>query len=52
MQGKSSWEMSVILGISERTANFHVFNIMRKLGATNRAQAVAVAARQGLIDIG
>lgn len=51
-QGKSSWEMSVILGISERTANFHVFNIMRKLGATNRAQAVAVAARQGLIDIG
>jgi DNA-binding CsgD family transcriptional regulator len=51
-QGKSSWEISVILNISERTANFHVCNIMRKLGATNRAQAIAVAARLGLIDVG
>ncbi len=50
--GKSSWDMSVILGISERTVNFHVYNIMQKLEATNRTQAVAVATRQGLIDIG
>jgi DNA-binding CsgD family transcriptional regulator len=50
-QGKSSWDISVILGISERTVNFHVYNIMRKLGATNRPQAVAVAARLGLIRI-
>ncbi len=49
-QGKSSWEISVILGISERTVNFHVSNIMRKLGATNRAQSIAVAARLGLVD--
>ena len=51
-QGKSSWDISVILDISERTVNFHVYNIMRKLGATNRPQAVAVAARLGLISIG
>ncbi len=50
-QGKSSWEISVILDISERTVNFHVYNIMRKLGATNRAQAVAVAASLGLVSI-
>ena len=50
-QGKSSWDISVILDISERTVNFHVYNIMRKLGATNRPQAVAVAARLGLIRI-
>jgi DNA-binding CsgD family transcriptional regulator len=50
-QGKSSWEISVILDISERTVNFHVYNIMRKLGATNRPQAVAVATRLGLIRI-
>ncbi len=50
--GKSSWDMSVILGISESTVNYHVYNIMRKLEASNRAQAVAVAARLGLIDIG
>lgn len=51
-QGKSSWDISVILGISERTVNFHVYNVMQKLGATNRTQAVAVATHQGLIEIG
>lgn len=50
-QGKSSWEISAVLKISERTVNFHVANIMQKLGVVNRAQAVAVAARYGLIDI-
>jgi len=50
-KGKSSWDISVILDISERTVNFHVYNIMRKLGATNRPQAVALAARLGLISI-
>jgi DNA-binding CsgD family transcriptional regulator len=49
-EGKSSWEASVILGLSERTINFHVSNVMRKLGAVNRAQALAIAARGGLID--
>jgi DNA-binding CsgD family transcriptional regulator len=51
-QGKSSWDMSVILGISKRTVDFHVYNVIQKLGATNRTQAVAVATRLGLIDIG
>jgi len=51
-QGKSSWDISVILGISERTVNFHVYNVIQKLGATNRPQAVAVATRLGLIDFG
>jgi DNA-binding CsgD family transcriptional regulator len=49
-QGKSSWDISVILGISKRTVNFHVYKIMQKLGVTNRPQAVAVAAHYGLID--
>jgi LuxR family transcriptional regulator, quorum-sensing system regulator CviR len=51
-QGKSSWDMSVILGIRERTINYHVYNIMEKLGAVNRPQAVAIATRLGLIDLG
>ncbi len=50
-QGKSSWAISKILGISESTVNFHVYNIMQKLGAVNRPQAIAVAARLGLIEI-
>jgi DNA-binding CsgD family transcriptional regulator len=51
-RGKSSWEMSVILGISERTVNFHVHNIMRKLNATNRPSIIAVAAGMGLLNLG
>lgn len=51
-QGKSSWEISVILEISERTVNYHVYNIMGKLEARNRPQALAVAAGLGLISPG
>lgn len=40
-EGKTDWETSVILGISEATARFHVDNARRKLGATNRTQAAA-----------
>lgn len=50
-QGKGSWDISVILGISERTVNFHNNNIKEKLGVISRAQAVAVAIERGLIDI-
>ena len=37
------------LGISERTAKFHVAAILGKLGAQNRAGAVAIALRDGLV---
>jgi DNA-binding CsgD family transcriptional regulator len=50
-QGKSSWDISVILGISERTVNYHVYNMMQKLEAVNRPQAVAMAIHLGLIDV-
>lgn len=40
-EGKSDWEISVILSVSETTVRFHVDNARRKLGAVNRAQAVA-----------
>ena len=50
--GKSSWDISVVLGVSERTINFHVYNLMGKLGALNRPQAVAIAIRRGLIPLG
>lgn len=50
-EGKSSWDISVILRISESTVNFHIYNIMQKLGTVNRPQSVAVASRLGLISI-
>ena len=40
-EGKSDWEIAAILGLSETTVRFHVDNARRKLGAVNRAQAVA-----------
>jgi DNA-binding CsgD family transcriptional regulator len=49
-EGKSSWEISAILNISERTVNFHINNIMQKLNAVSRTQAVAVAIERGLIN--
>jgi len=51
MLGKSSWGMSVIIGISESTVNYHVYSVMRKLEAVNRPQAVAVAARLALVEV-
>lgn len=47
--GKTDWEISVILNVSEATARFHVDNARRKLGAVNRAQAVAMLVNQRLV---
>ena len=41
--GKTDWEISQILNISEQTAHEYVRNAMFKLHATTRAQAVATA---------
>lgn len=43
IDGKTSWEISKILKISERTALYHLTNAMEKLKATNRVHAVAKA---------
>lgn len=50
-KGKTTWDISVLLGISERTVKFHISNIMKKLDAATRAHAVAIAIEQGLVDI-
>lgn len=40
-EGKTDWEIATILGVSPATARFHIDNARCKLGATNRAHAVA-----------
>ncbi len=46
-QGMPNKEIAAQLIISERTAKFHVSSIMGKLGATNRTEAVSLAAQKG-----
>lgn len=48
--GKSEWEISQILGISEHTSEKHLLNAKMKLRAVNRVQAVAEAIRRGYIS--
>ena len=47
--GKTNWEISMILNISEHTIKFHVYNIQQKLNAATRGYAVAKAIQLGLI---
>jgi DNA-binding NarL/FixJ family response regulator len=48
-QGLATKQIARSLGITERTVKYHVRSIFAKLGAVNRAQAVALAAQQHLL---
>lgn len=48
-EGLTNREIGARLFISEKTASVHVSNLLAKLGASGRAEAVAVAHRRGLI---
>ena len=50
-QGKTSWEISLILDIAESTVNFHIKNTMRKLGVYSKTHAVAKTLVLGLIQL-
>jgi LuxR family transcriptional regulator, quorum-sensing system regulator SolR len=49
--GKNRNEIGEILSISMRTVEFHLANIMNKLGATNQISAVVVAIQRGMLDL-
>jgi DNA-binding CsgD family transcriptional regulator len=48
-EGLRNKEIAARLGISERTATFHVGNVLSKLGADGRVEAIHLARRRGLI---
>lgn len=50
-QGRSNSEIATTLAIAPRTAKVHVQNILSKLGAANRTEAVSIAVRQKLISL-
>ena len=48
-RGRSNKQIARDLAITERTVKFHMTSIFNKLGADNRAQAIAIAAQRGLL---
>jgi DNA-binding NarL/FixJ family response regulator len=49
-QGRSNREIAGQLYISAKTVSVHVSNMLAKLGAAGRTEAVAVARRRGYLD--
>lgn len=51
-RGRTNRQIGRTLFISEKTASVHVSNILGKLGASGRAEAVDIAHRRGLVPLG
>ncbi len=49
--GMSNGEIGRALHISERTVAYHIENLLNKLSASNRTEAVVEAIRQGWLDV-
>ena len=49
--GKTAWEISKILKLSESTVTFHLKNAINKMEVSNRPQAVAKAVAQSRIRL-
>jgi DNA-binding NarL/FixJ family response regulator/signal transduction histidine kinase len=50
-QGLADKEIAATLGTSAKTAQFHVANLLDKLAAQNRTDAVRIAYARGLLDV-
>jgi len=49
--GNRNRDIGALLFISEETVKVHVKNIMEKLGASDRSQAIAIAVRRGIMQL-
>jgi DNA-binding CsgD family transcriptional regulator len=49
--GSGNREIAIVLGISEHTVKFHVAQILSKLNAATRTEAVSLGIRRGLIPV-
>ncbi|OKH43738.1 DNA-binding response regulator [Calothrix sp. HK-06] len=49
-KGMSNQKIGAVLGVREGTVKFHVNNILNKLQASDRTQAVVIALRRGIIE--
>lgn len=49
--GLANKQIALDLGISEHTVKFHISSIYRKLGVTNRTEAVRIGFQRGLVTL-
>jgi len=49
--GNRNRDIADLLFISEETVKTHLKHVMDKLGAKDRTQAIAIAARRGIIQL-
>jgi len=49
--GHKNKQIADRLSISENTVNFHIKNLVDKLGANDRTHAVTIAVRRGLLQV-
>jgi len=49
--GLGNKQIASQLGISDHTVKFHIASVFAKLGAANRAEAVAIGVRRGLLMV-
>lgn len=50
-EGRSNKDLAAALSLSENTVKYHLKNILQKLSAHNRTEAVAQAVRAGLVKL-
>jgi DNA-binding NarL/FixJ family response regulator len=49
--GHRNKQVADILSISETTVNFHIKNLVEKLGANDKTHALTIALRRGLLEV-
>lgn len=50
-RGSTMIQIALSLNLTERTAKFHVANAIKKLGASTRSEAVALAIKRNLVSL-
>ena len=48
-EGLTNKQIAARLGISDRTVQFHLGNVLSKLGVASRTEAAVLALEQGLV---
>ncbi len=51
IEGKTNYEIAVILGIKQDTVKEYLSNVLKKLDAVNRTHAAALAYQSGIVSI-